>query len=233
MLRQRCFVTIAQDPFFLPDAPLHFNLDPSGLLSTQELVRILEKVGLWTHLFNSANSLHQDEANGSQSKTNGHDDQTPLLATNSKSYDIDAASIFNRPFSSLPTLSGGQAQLLALARGIAQCQHPQITSDHSHINEEYESNPRSKPIVLLDEITSSLDAVTEATVCDIVEEEFVNKGHTVIMVTHKLGPFLAARRRMIEAVEEPGNRGGKGLTVVWMKDGRVENVERDVRRIGA
>jgi hypothetical protein len=51
----------------------------------------------------------------------------------------------------------------------------------------------AKPIILLEEITSSLDAGTEEKVDDIVEK-FVRKGHTVIMVTHKINDFASRLR---------------------------------------
>lgn len=42
------------------------------------------------------------------------------------------------------------------------------------------------PILLLDEATSSLDPATESTMRSITHEEFTEKGHTVIAITHRL-----------------------------------------------
>lgn len=254
-VRQRCFVTIAQDPCFLHEASLRFNLDPSGSLSTSELVRILDRVGLWSHLLlgtcHSGAAETSGATNDNDSKKIDHDsrgnmsedEQTPLLSSTdttntqlprySSNHATAAAAeqILNRSFSSIPTLSGGQSQLLALARGLAQCQcwchrqeKHQSTTDTGTAcapNETGPSQKQWKPIVLLDEVTSSLDATTEQAVYEIVEEEFVARGHTVVMVTHRIRPFLDVWRR---------SRGetGTGLTVIWMKDGQVDWVERDV-----
>ncbi|KAK3329697.1 hypothetical protein B0H66DRAFT_610708, partial [Apodospora peruviana] len=244
IVRERCFVTIAQDPFFLHDASLRFNLDPSASLSNQGLVSILERVGLWSHLMmgvaakNSSTNNPQGEATvtSDQSRENDNDSlTTPLLdaasANRPLGYDKDAANaVLNKQFSFLPALSGGQAQLLALARGISQCwrQSKKPTVVQQPYPEENDNNLGGggpKPIVLLDEVTSSLDAVTEATVCDIVEDEFVKNGHTVIMVTHKLEAYVAARKRT--TTDAMGQQHGTGLTVVWLKGGRVESVEEE------
>lgn len=70
----------------------------------------------------------------------------------------------------------------------------------------------SRPIVLLDEITSSLDPITEGKLLDLVREEFVDRGHTVMMVTHRLD---AVRGRMREGRD----------AIFWMRRGRIEQVE--------
>lgn len=70
------------------------------------------------------------------------------------------------------------------------------------------------PVLLLDEATSSLDPETEAVVRKVIEEEFRDKGHTVIEISHR--------------VTTRGNgegRGEKGV-VVWLDKGRVAKVER-------
>ncbi|KAK4088636.1 hypothetical protein Purlil1_7187 [Purpureocillium lilacinum] len=41
VLRQRCFITIPQDPFMIPEASLAFNLDPSSLANEEVLRRAL------------------------------------------------------------------------------------------------------------------------------------------------------------------------------------------------
>lgn len=103
-------------------------------------------------------------------------------------------------------MSGGQAQLLAMARAIIQLKAWNESRDY---RDHYFT---VKPIVLLDEITSSLDAATEENVYDLVQDEFVEKGHTVIMVTHKVGSYARRLRRGQDKV-------------VWMKDGEIKKIE--------
>jgi ATP-binding cassette subfamily C (CFTR/MRP) protein 1 len=179
ILRQRCFITVTQDPFFLPDATLRFNLDPSSVLADETIIAVLEKTGLWAQFLGT---LSTDGPTG------------------------DGHVILDKPLSSLPVLSGGQAQLLALARAILQLKALNEPRGYR------DSQARVKPVILLDEITSSLDIVTEEKVYDLVQDEFVDKGHTVIMVTHKVGSYA---RRLRLGTDK----------VVWMKDGEVEKVE--------
>jgi len=94
----------------------------------------------------------------------------------------------------LPQLSTGQNQLFALTRALLQVQ---IINQHSQ---------GSKPILLLDEATSSLDVETEAVMREVIREEFTEKGHTVIAITH----------RVVEGMD----------VIVWLGSGRVERVER-------
>lgn len=68
-----------------------------------------------------------------------------------------------------------------------------------------------KPVVLLDEVTFSLDVDTDSTIYRIVDEEFTQKDHTVFIVAHRLGNmFLQA------------GRDG----VACMADGRLVEVRR-------
>jgi ATP-binding cassette, subfamily C (CFTR/MRP), member 1 len=184
LIRQRCFITVSQDPFVLPKASLYFNLAPFGTATHTAVANILRTVGLWHHF--TDHKSHQT--------SQGQDGQA---AGNCSCDDVESASlsILDTPVSSLPVLSGGQLQLLAIARALVQAR---------------ENSPR-KGIVLLDEITSSLDPVTETLVYNIVQREFVDRGHTIIMVTHKLGAFASRLRA--------------GDAVVWMARGRVERVQ--------
>lgn len=50
------------------------------------------------------------------------------------------------------------------------------------------------PIILLDEATSSLDLETETAIRRIIQEEFVEKGHTVIAITHRLNGVAESMR---------------------------------------
>jgi subfamily B ATP-binding cassette protein MsbA len=71
------------------------------------------------------------------------------------------------------TLSGGQRQRIAIARAIL----------------------RSVPILILDEPTTSLDAVAEATVIDALERAAV--GRTTFMIAHRLNTIRFADRILV------------------------------------
>ncbi|OAA63745.1 hypothetical protein SPI_03908 [Niveomyces insectorum RCEF 264] len=117
-------------------------------------------------------------------------------------------TLWDRALSSFPALSAGQAQLLSLARALLQIQTRSGCG----------SNKR-RPIILLDEITASLDTTTEATVHDVVEDVFVKgaygegvDGHTVLIVTHHPGSLVGRLRK------------GRDI-MVRMGNGKVERVE--------
>ena len=185
-IRQRCFITVAQDPFLVPGASLRFNLDPSGTLPDSALETALEKTGLRSVLFSAA-------------------------SRDVDSCDADSHPVFDELLSALPVLSVGQTQLLALARALLQMEVATLRpfSDSGHLDRP--ASRARKPIVLLDEVTSALDPVTETTVYDVIEDDFIGRGHTVIMVTHKPGLFADRMRRGRDRV-------------VWMSDGRIERV---------
>lgn len=111
----------------------------------------------------------------------------------------DAAAdeaVLDKPLSSLATLSVGQSQLLALARAIVQKHTVAVLS----YRDDDDALMDAKPIVLLDEATSSLDSVTEANIYDVIEDEFVAQGHTVIIVSHRLGGLVHRLREGRDAV---------------------------------
>lgn len=72
-----------------------------------------------------------------------------------------------------------------------------------------------KPVVVLDEVTSSLDSVTESTIHRIIDDEFTEKGHTVIIVAHRLG-----------AMEKHTKIGRDALAL--MADGQLQEVIEDL-----
>ncbi|KAG8169736.1 hypothetical protein KVR01_000481 [Diaporthe batatas] len=149
LVRQQCFVTVAQDSFVLAQASLRFNLDPSDSLTDESITATLRRVSLWQHF-----------ASGSHRKD---------------------SQVLKTPMESLPPISTGQSQLLALCRAILHCQMLRNLSANAR--------PRStqaKPILLLDEATSSLDPDTESVMRRIIHEEFTSKGHTIIAITHRL-----------------------------------------------
>ncbi|CAG8955431.1 hypothetical protein HYFRA_00010296 [Hymenoscyphus fraxineus] len=111
--------------------------------------------------------------------------------------------ILDQQLSLFRELSVGQCQLFGLCRALVKVKS--LESARSN----------GKPVVLLDEVTSSLDLVTEAVIYGIVEEEFSRKGYTVVIVAHRLG-VLAEHMK-----------AGRDV-VVAMRDGRVREVITDV-----
>lgn len=116
----------------------------------------------------------------------------------------DAAAVLDTNLASLPVLSGGQIQLMALARALAKNESLRLTQAYKDAVSNF------RPILLLDEATSSLDPIAEAIIQDVIDEEFVAKGHTTVMVTHN-PDTVASRMR-------------EGDIFVWMKDGTIEKV---------
>ncbi|KAK3694050.1 ABC transporter type 1, transmembrane domain-containing protein [Podospora appendiculata] len=237
MIRQRCFITVSQDPFFLPGASLRFNLDPSATISDQDIYQILESIGLWALLSTEKRTLPgtakgkgiQGSSDSSSSSGSGRTSlYTPLLGDHRRpqSHDKAASSILDKPLSSLSALSGGQTQLLALARGLVQARVISRINSQTSVYSSFESTRHVSPtpIVLLDEVTSSLDAATEAAVYDIIQEEFINNKYTVIMVTHKLGAFQASQKRR----RQQGRSDGGDVVMVWMRNGQVERSDESV-----
>jgi ATP-binding cassette, subfamily C (CFTR/MRP), member 1 len=139
----------------------------------------------------------------------------------STSSDVNARNesredVLGTVLSSLQTFSAGQIQLLAVVRAIIKrrTMHTMYTDD-----EEQTSNP--KPILLMDEATSTFDQATEAFINDVIDEEFVANGHTVVAVTHRLDILsrkLSPNRDLI----------------AWMKDGTIEKLgsAEEVIRMG-
>lgn len=99
--------------------------------------------------------------------------------------------ILDTPIASLPQMSSGQVQLFAVARAILQLEslhYTAISSGYSH------STSRVMPIILFDEATSSLDPETDNAIRNIIRQEFTEKGHTVIAITHRLGGLVDSLR---------------------------------------
>ncbi|KAK6448017.1 hypothetical protein FP744_10004267 [Trichoderma asperellum] len=170
IIRKRCFITISQEVFIIPQATLRFNLDPDFTVTDEILQTTLQKVGIWSLLSSGAGA---------------------------------SADVLNAEFSSLPVLSVGQQQLLAMARAIIR--------KHALAVPDYPGNDAPKPILLLDEATSSLDSMTEAAIYDVLESEFIQEGYTAIIVAHKLS-VVAGRMRPEKD------------RVAWVEDGRIVKV---------
>ncbi|OIW26584.1 ABC transporter [Coniochaeta ligniaria NRRL 30616] len=155
LIRQRCFITVAQDPFVLGHSSLRFNLDPSASVPSETIVTALQRTGLWSH-FTSDVSVN--------------------AATKPR-------QVLNRSIANLPQMSTGQLQLFALARAIVRLQalNPPSSLEDTTMHREH-----IKPVLLLDEATSSVDPETESLMRSIIHQDFTEKGHTVIAITHRL-----------------------------------------------
>jgi ABC-type multidrug transport system fused ATPase/permease subunit len=158
VLRQRSFITVTQDTLLLPNETLRFNLDPGAMLSDDILIDALTKTGLWLHFSISV-------TNGNAFERVEADNSVDILG-------IETHPILDKELSGFQELSVGQSQLFALCRALIKANVVRDTG--------------VKPVVLLDEVTSSLDAVTESTIHGIIDEELTSKGHTVIIVAHRL-----------------------------------------------
>ncbi|RYP57812.1 hypothetical protein DL769_009262 [Monosporascus sp. CRB-8-3] len=159
-LRQHCFVTVTQDALLLANETLRFNLDPEGSLTDEYIIEKLTRLGLWSLLV-------RDDDDLSNTDISSDDERTGV----SLKYGILDTRIV-----AMPEFSAGQRQLLALCRALIKINSPQLKN--------------IRPVILLDEPTASLDIVTESAVLNIIDQEFTSKGHTVILVTHRLGNFV-------------------------------------------
>jgi len=125
---------------------------------------------------------------------------------------LGETEVLSQPLSALPVLSEGQYQLFALARAIVQLHSNSLNSDSSHPNDLVR-----KPIILLDEATSSLDPETESAIHDVIRREFIDSAHTVIIVAHRLSSIIENLRPLDDfvAIMEDG---------ALKKIGRIEDV---------
>ncbi|KFY45085.1 hypothetical protein V495_03127 [Pseudogymnoascus sp. VKM F-4514 (FW-929)] len=187
LLRQRSFVTVSQDTLLLSNETLRFNLDPDASLSDDMVIDALARTGLWTHFSEGITDVNRC-----------------LVVGPSDTIDISAFSehpVLDKKVSLLQALSVGQCQLFALCRALIKVNTVQCAG--------------RKPVILLDEVTSCLDFAMESTIHGIIDEEFTGKGHTVIIVAHRLG------------VLAENTKPGRDM-VAWMGDGRLQEIIIDV-----
>ncbi|KAH8194053.1 hypothetical protein TruAng_011783 [Truncatella angustata] len=149
---------------------LRFNIDPSESFGNDTIKETLDRVQLLHHFCVQGND-HVDNT-GSEQVQNDESNERLL------------GSIL----SSLPQLSAGQTQLLAVGRALLQARNI--------------AESGYKPIILLDEATSSLDTDTERLILSIIREEFTAQGYTVIMVAHRLGAVKEIMREGIDKMVE-------------------------------
>jgi ABC-type multidrug transport system fused ATPase/permease subunit len=179
LLRRRCFIAVSQDPLFLPNETLRFNLDPDGSETDDDvLVVALKTAGLWSHFFEC---------------DSGGNTATAVINISGP----DEHPTLDRKVSLFEKLSAGQFQLLAICRALVKVGSLRRLG--------------VKPVIILDEVTSSLDTATEAAIHRIVDNEFTKNGHTVIIVTHRIG-----------ALEEHTKAGRDAVAL--MTDGRLQEV---------
>lgn len=114
------------------------------------------------------------------------------------------SKILDRKMTTMRELSGGQRQMFSICRAIVEA--------HWH------DTRGAKPVVLLDEITSSLDHEEEALVQDILDEVFTSRGFTVILITHKIG---ALSGRLITGRD----------VVIRLRDGKIEETVTDMSEL--
>lgn len=117
------------------------------------------------------------------------------------SEDSDKQSILHRKLALFRELSIGQCQLFALCRALVKAR--------------FLRSAGLKPVIILDEVTSSLDVESESTVYEIVDRQFTQRGHTVIIVAHRLGA--------LEKYMEVGRDA-----VALIADGKLQEVIQDI-----
>ncbi|EGX88465.1 ATP-binding cassette transporter, putative [Cordyceps militaris CM01] len=121
--------------------------------------------------------------------------KTGLWSLVCPSNEMQDDQVLAQKVSQLPILSAGQTQMIGLSRALVK----------KTLLEE-----SCKPVLLLDEVTSSMDASTESLIYDLVHTEFAAIGHTVIIVAHRLGAISGRMR--------PND------IVITLSDGKVQSV---------
>ncbi|KAI1318298.1 putative ABC transporter [Xylariaceae sp. FL0255] len=187
ILRQRAFIFVPQDPLIFFSESLRFNLDPDGVEKDDTLIAALVNTGLWAH-FTSHDEIDLEPEDAYH---------TPVNVWAS----VGRHPVLDQKLSLLRELSGGQSQLFAICRALVKANTSRCSA--------------AKPVILLDEVTSSLDISTESSIYRIVDDEFTSKGHTVIMVAHRIGTLLEYTRGSMDAI-------------AVMVDGRLQQVTRDM-----
>ncbi|KAI0859592.1 putative ABC transporter [Xylaria cubensis] len=191
VLRQRCFITVSQDHLLLLNETLRFNLDPGASEIDETIIAALRKAGLLSHFSRRRTADRIEEADSIEETDTFGNFASPR-----------EPPILDQRMSLFTELSVGQCQLFAVCRALVKA--------------SFLERSGIKSIVLLDEATSSLDSVTESKIYRIIDEEFTTKGHTVIIVAHRLG-----------ALEKYMKTGRDAVAV--MTDGRLQDASFDLQ----
>lgn len=174
----RCFIAIPQDPIMAADETLRYNIDPEGVFTDDQVISALKTTALWNPLSRADRAKRSPKENQESSK------------------------ILLQKLATVPTLTPGRLQLLALSRAVLrQRGHSADTSPCV-----------AKPILLLDEATSSLDDETEALFYKVIKDCFTDQGHTVIMISHRVGAAQSGLRKGIDVSIEMGGGTIQSIT---------------------
>ncbi|KAJ5753779.1 uncharacterized protein N7511_007932 [Penicillium nucicola] len=106
---------------------------------------------------------------------------------------LQIRSLLDLPMSSFLSFSAGQLQLFALSRTLLR-----VWSSAPH-----------KPVVILDEVSSSLDSDTESILVDILQNDL--RDYTVVIIAHRVAGIMRAMRPGFDVI-------------ATMQDGRLQNV---------
>ncbi|KAM0743621.1 hypothetical protein ACQRIT_001880 [Beauveria bassiana] len=167
------FITVPQDPMFVKTDTVRQNLDIAATdPSEEEMVRVLQRVGLWRVLLarkdrgtcsDSFSVLPEDGTRKQSALPQSVEADGVEQLPCDESVSVSAAAILDLTMDSVP-LSQGQEQLFSLARALLM------------------RRTRGR-VVLLDEATSSVDAETDGLMQNILHEEF--REYTVVTVAHR------------------------------------------------
>ncbi|KAK3951770.1 P-loop containing nucleoside triphosphate hydrolase protein [Pseudoneurospora amorphoporcata] len=157
------------------------------------LISVLQMLGLWSHLSSSPSN----SCPGSEHPV--IDETSPLLAntniTTTPSPNSPHHPVLDTPLSHLPTPSTSHLQLLSLCRAIIKARAAQAAADeecrdtrdmaggpdlisYSSLAPNFCHLDIVQPIILLVDITASLDEKTEQKVLEMIKDEFVDNKYT-------------------------------------------------------
>ncbi|OQE44656.1 hypothetical protein PENCOP_c002G02557 [Penicillium coprophilum] len=135
----------------------------------------------------------EEEISLSLQRTGLWDKIHSMAGTTEKAVTSPKRSLLDLPMLSFLPFSAGQLQLLALSRTLLR-----IWSSAPH-----------KPIVILDEVSSSLDSETESILIDILRDDL--RDYTAVIIAHRVAGIMGAMRPGVDAI-------------ATMQDGRLQTV---------